>query len=679
MNGHTIFVPADANGITIANNNVDVRVFNGLINGQGLGGNNGIFVSDATDVRIENVTCIDCDYGIYLAGAGSSSGGINSSPVNTILNYINCRENAFAGLFCQGDFNTAVNDSVFSENGIGILSDESESLVVSRCTLSVNDGTAGFEISGSITTEIRNCVANNNIEEGFLVTGALATIFRNCDASDNGGTGFSITNNSTDASLFDCAAQANIEDGFSVDAASAALIVDSKAMGNVGDGFFFGSPSSVVVRNSDATNNIGFGFNNTVPLNQFYSNVACGNLAGNYNGVVSAPIAGPITADGVDNVDCADGSLAAGCAAIPIYNTNAMQTLSVPGRYCLAEDVTTTVPTDFAVILITGNNIYLDLNGHTIHFPVNVNGIEIDNSSDIHVYNGVIDGDTVGLEGISLFSSSVVTLEDLDVVRTGDQMTGIQAVVCSTLTMRRLNVYNNAAGGIALISGDDVVLSECVIINNVGVGIDLNGYVNAVMSGCAINTTVAGHGLNISNGSSNTLMTDCTFNSNQRFGINTTVAGDLQCVNCTANHNGLGGYSILMPTVMNGCVAGYNTGNGFLFSNSAAGSELVNCSATNNTQDGFNITVPVVVSGCIAETNGGDGFETTAPSAISIISNCIAKTNTGNGFNNAAATNRFYTNIAANNTGGDFNGLQVTMTPAVAATAGYWQNVNTAL
>jgi hypothetical protein len=91
------------------------------------------------------------------------------------------------------------------------------------------------------------------------------------------------------------------------------------------------------------------------------------------------------------------------------------------------------------------------------------------------------------------------------------------------------------------------------------------------------------------------------------------------------------------------------------------------------------MTVPVVVSGCIAETNGGDGFETTVSSAISIISNCIAKTNTGNGFNNAAATNRFYTNIAANNTGGDFNGLQVTMTPAVAATAGYWQNVNTAL
>lgn len=645
MNGHTIFVPAGVNGITIsgASQITDIRVFSGLINGQGNGANNGIFITNVVDGRIEDVTAINCDYGIYLAGAGSSSGGMALSPINTTINRVDCSNNSLAGLFCQGDFSTSVNDSIFGLNGVGIITDESDSLTVSRSVISENTGTAGFELSGSVSCELRNCIANKNNTVGFLVSGSFATVLRDCDASSNVGIGFSITNSSTDASLFNCAAEANNTDGFSVGDSSEVLVTDCKATNNTGNGFSFLDPSVAMVRNCNATSNIGFGFQNAVDNNQFYSNAACKNIAGNYDGVVSAEVAGPFNANGADNIDCEDTSLISNCEATPIFNTNATQVLAESGRYCLAEDITAADGTN--VLEINADSISVDLNGYTINVPADiagVGGVGISVSpgiNDVRIYNGLIDGGGEGLRGIDVGLMFDIRIED---ITCRSLSIGIFSSA-QNMVVNRVIIENNTQGIVmsGVLSGE---MNDCLAQNN-GSGIEMVSSTSLAINGCSCIFN-NGNGFSASALSGGLEFTDCSATGNAGDGFFTSTAQDLVFRNCVSSLNN------------NANLNGY----GFNITSGSTGLQFISCIANGNFQDGFFVDGSSVVSlvSCGADTNNVNGFTIVSPGGLlgtTLVQNCSAMNNGAYGFSDGTGTNQFYSNVACGNVAGNYTGV----------------------
>lgn len=632
MKGHAVFVPEGANGIVITGDVLDVRIFDGAVDGQSAGSNIGIVVEDARDVRIEDVTCVGCNNGIRL----------NDGTVNAVLLRVSCSGNVI-GLIDQNDLGTTILDSSFNQNEEGFSAQGSESLVMEGCTADLNTDGMGFEFLDVSAVEVANCVASKNFEQGFrCINGSIDVVLRDCYASSNTDNGFSVATGSSDIVLTGCTAERNTVHGFFFDDTDV-VILNSVAMfngsGMAGDGFHV-SNSTILVRKCAATSNVAFGFTTDDPANQFYSNVACNNGTNYDLNVVSAPVRSPFNMRGVQNVDCADttpdsveiilseiGSCG-GCSVTPIL-VDAPITLTTPGRYCLAVDFNNT-------ITISGTSVTLDLNGHTVNVPAGTAGILIaTNSTDIRVKNGFIKGDgATSIYGIQVEQTTDVRIED--VTCEGCTNAGIFLDGSQRTFVNRVNCNQNATGLVGLIDLDTVILNSSFTNNAANTGMSLLSSQRLFVQQCVVDLNTTGIFLDtVLSGE----IAECVLNANTSTGIFTVNSSNIVIRSCSAQGQ-----------------TGGSVGSGFFVSLGTTIC-LFNCAATLH-DVGFRIDLnanTVLMRECSANANSTYGFlnQSTTP--------CF-----------------FYANDACNNPTNNYLGV-VSGSVVGANVALYWQNVDCTL
>jgi hypothetical protein len=253
------------------------------------------------------------------------------------------------------------------------------------------------------------------------------------------------------------------------------------------------------------------------------------------------------------------------CEATPIFNTGATQTLTLPGRYCLAENITAAGGTN--VLVINGNSIFVDLNGYTLTVPTGVTpisgqGIFInDGFTDIHIYNGFIDGANAGEQGIYVGAANDVSIRD--VVCANTVLSGISLNNSIRTLINNVTIHNT--GGVfalSCLSDRQTRIIDSIVTNSVQNGIGFTTSVDAYVSGCSANA----------NASSGIVAEGGTLG--------------IEIINCVAQHNTQRGFIMTDVVVIENCVAQYNTGNGFEI-NSAGNSIVTDCIAANNTGFGF--------------------------------------------------------------------------------------------
>src|ERR1700720_2592719 len=133
---------------------------------------------------------------------------------------------------------------------------------------------------------------------------------------------------------------------------------------------------------------------------------------------------------------------------------NACQTLSTPGNYALTKNLTASGD----CLVLTSNNINIDLAGHTISGDGSGRGIGGNNVRNIVINDGKIKNFATG---ISLTLSSCCT---------GDN------------TIQNMNVSNNTGGGI-LVDGCCNTFSNIVANSNSGIGLRNNDCRSPVTNG----------------------------------------------------------------------------------------------------------------------------------------------------------------------------------------------------
>jgi len=507
------------------------------------------------DARIEEVTCVGLDAGILLNHA-----------LNMNINQVIC-ESCNAGLFGTNQINLFAQNSLFNNNvtgGVGIVN---------------------FSGLSGHSSKFINCGASNNGTLGFYFGSMLDFIVEDCFAFENNQVGFFAQNNSG-ISFVNCSAK-------------------SQVFG------FVMSGSEGIMRECEAVNNSAIGFVDDQLHNQYYSNYACGNGT-NYSGsVLSAPVTSPANARGVHNVDCSNSAVdevdtilslvenissvvESVCPVTLVYDNHPFgQTLTEPGRYCLAQDIT-------RKIIIAGNNITLDLNGHII------------NSTG----SGILIGENYGTPYFE--NASFVCIKNGTITANGGN--SITATGVSDLRIENVTCdgCQNNGNGIELIRCDGAIINNVICSNNQGSGIFLNSSSNVTVRDSSFvgQTNNPGFSTGVtdpySEPSSNIIIQRCIMSNNS---IGLSLDSD-------------------MNDVIVDCVAAHNSGIGFSLTNVQTAA-LVNCVSEDNAcGDGFTIDVKssnILIKECVSLNNGNG-------------SDC-----TGCGFNNSSTTTLFYANKACDN------------------------------
>lgn len=179
----------------------------------------------------------------------------------------------------------------------------------------------GVNLLNCTNVKAKNCNFNKNVSHGALIQNGCCCEFFQCTAeggNKDGGDGFRVVSTQPDPQqgavslakdvIFrDCYACSN-NVGFHGINANNIFLKDSTAKGN-GDGFVMegdfitGLLQKNVATNNKRTNLMGHGFLGTGKPLLYLNNVACENDI-NYANITTAPIKGPLTADGADNIDC---------------------------------------------------------------------------------------------------------------------------------------------------------------------------------------------------------------------------------------------------------------------------------------------------------------------------------------------------------------------------------------
>lgn len=552
MKGHVIYVPVESVGVRVTALVTDFRLMGGAIDGQE-GGNVGISVLGASDVRIEDVSCVRCEAGILL----------NPSSMNAMLARVHCRGNV-TGLVCQHDVGTVVVDSSFNENGVGVIVNGSTSFVMQRCMAnesSAGDGVNGHELA---SCQFLDCTAQNNNGGGFVFVNSCADIVvRQSVANSNGVSGFVISDNSSDVVLLGCAAENNIGAGIEIDLAEV-VCIDCVTSSNEGDGTT-ASNSTVLVRGCVANNNNGYGFNTDTVSNQFYSTVACGNGMGQYNNVTSAPVTSAYNMRGVQNVDCQNNTpdvldeildrveSGFGCS-VTVLSVDEPITLTVPGRYCLATDFTNQ-------ITISSDSITLDLNDHTITVSGGSLGVAISGGfNDVRIKNGFIVGDGMASAGISVGAAADILISD---ITCSNFLIGLDIDGAQRVKMNRIVTHQNTVYGIHCFNSFDVVVSQCQCDMS-SVGIIFDGSQRFCVRECTVaNNNV---GISVFAGSMNGEIVHCFANTNVTAGFEVDTSSYIVIRECAVCGTGLAstsrGYAIIdgLVFVVNSVASACGTG-----------------------------------------------------------------------------------------------------------------------
>lgn len=377
------------------------------------------------------------------------------------------------------------------------------------------------------------------------------------------------------------------------------------------------------------------------------------------------------------------------CNATPI---TAPVIISLPGYYCLANDIVGT-------LTITASDVTVDLNNHTISAPGTV-GIFLSGATNAIVQNGKINDTAIGIE-----LSLTITVKINDLLITDCSAFGIAVVdICSGLVVQN-SVIDTSFVGITSnnclnsqfnatiirntefpISGtySNSIFQNIQIIDCGGAGatafaIGSSGNNNKIIS-CSIINFQGGAGFNI--GSNNTVLEECTIQD--IFSATSVVAISFSGINgffknCSALNiqsvSGSIGFQIENSTLENCLVQTcsstslFNANTGFsLIDNSNA----INCQVYESAGYGFfiNGAPNVILQNCEAAYNGIDGF--LLDTLTTLVGNCTAFKNAGRGFNvNVVGTIPMYSCFASGNVVANYvNAPNV----VAAATAGAFEN-----
>lgn len=331
-----------------------------------------------------------------------------------------------------------------------------------------------------------------------------------------------------------------------------------------------------------------------------------------------------------------------------IHQIDIPYTITQPGYYCLAESVTSAA----TAITIASSYVTLDLNTHGVTVTTGGNYC-IDNPStafhNISIKNGFLEGTTT--------------------------------------------VFNISS---------DVISFNGVVCRSANLGSTAVGTLNSTVNGFTItNCTFYSTSLSV-NGSTNGLITNSLFQSmspaDSTPGISLQLASDIVVSNCVVSQ--YGGVGVLVSaggniSVLNSYAFG-NGLSGFAVSAGAVGLTLGGCTFQNcysllNGFNGFDLNFSVItvvstinVKGCVAAYNTNNGFNINgAPLNLALftgaIIECVALNNANVGFNasNLSLTSLNTFNNAAHNNTTNFTGLlpltAIVIHPVV--TDDYWVNV----
>jgi len=369
-------------------------------------------------------------------------------------------------------------------------------------------------------------------------------------------------------------------------------------MNITGTGFDFSAAGTCCsVGNSFATGN-GYGYIGNGTNVTFYNNFANCNGTDFDTNSASSAISGKLDSkiDSLKNLVSVDfngtfTALAAGfsCGPTPLTLTSAGTTISTPGTYCLTNNVQLSAASS---INITGNNILLDLGGHTISFASTGTAI-VCTGSRVTIQNVQINTCT---NGILVSGSTQVIMQDLKIYNCTTS-----AITCLNTTVATIkNCYVSNAGlfGLQMALRAVLLVDNCQVVNNSGQGIYVDG----------TQFLVGGAGVTIRN-------TISSFN---------TVGFTLN--NCAT-------------ALLDNCNAANNTSHGYLVSSANINSQspiIRNCNAEANLgvgfrmQDNGNTSMRYLVQGCSAIAGNNDGFQLARINGL--VKDCLAQSNNGNGF-----------------------------------------------
>jgi ribosomal protein S27E len=369
-------------------------------------------------------------------------------------------------------------------------------------------------------------------------------------------------------------------------------------------------------------------------------------------------------------------------------------TISVPGTYCLAEDVTFTFG---AAITISASNVTLDLEGHSIDGGSNFVTAAIaltptgsNSLNSITIQNGTIQniGSSNFPYGIVQTSTTAclsnIVIRDIDFynIEAGGvgyaffaQVQGILFESCSTfnggylqangvnssVVFRDIRAEQYASGysGVIAFGASSVVIEDCIMTTSAPTpGLGLTQVVvgecfNAVVRNCVVDGCIdAGF---IFSDVTNLVVSDCIAQNIAGNGFQfqlIDVFSDVVIDRCVAQSNAVAGFNFLQTATsafnslhVTDCSANSNMSSGFLLvSCSSLGNQNIifkDCYAASNGVCGFLMLgvsggfLNSSFEGCVAQANSGDGFNLDntggLPFANVSFTDCVSQNNSGGG------------------------------------------------
>jgi len=220
------------------------------------------------------------------------------------------------------------------------------------------------------------------------------------------------------------------------------------------------------------------------------------------------------------------GGGSSACDAIPIMQADLPLTISTPGIYCVAQELTS--GTDYA-ITIAIDNVNLDLNGHTI----TDGGVLINEGlTDITVKNGIIND--APKSGVRASQATRLTLDNLSI----NNGLGVYNAMSSSLSDAPIRL---AYGSTNTNINQNVVIRGCVLTGNAGCAVDLENPQNVLISGCQARANGDGFYLvdtdpSFATNHHNVVIQDCISNDSSFTGFFLDKINDAAITNCNANN-----------------------------------------------------------------------------------------------------------------------------------------------
>jgi parallel beta-helix repeat protein len=266
-------------------------------------------------------------------------------------------------------------------------------------------------------------------------------------------------------------------------------------------------------------------------------------------------------------------------------NGSAMIVISQSGSYYLASNIVATTGFQGSGIVVSADDVTLDLNGFSI------------------VGSGV--GNSVS-SGISCASNTGKRLSIRNGKVRGWAGSGIDAKTSGGSNAVITEVHASDNGGSGFSVSEDSVLTRCTSTSNTEHGFHL-GTSNTVTDCTADNNGSSGFRVGLAGS-----LRGCTARFNTQYGFSGNATNSF--LNCVARQNSGGGFSVSAGAVLEGCIADTNGSVGF--HGDGNGSTLTGCSAYDNGGTGFSFTGATTIANCTAFSNGQHGVLVTSGSTV---------------------------------------------------------------